>query len=163
MRILIAIDNSECSEFAIEEVFNRNWGSDVQCRIVTVIEPVTVGVVDPMYVPMMEEAQREHICSMQKIINAKADRLKERWIDGQITGEVLIGLVAESIIEEGIRWKADLIVLGSHGKKGIQKFLLGSISEKVAIGAHCPVEIVKSKPAPTLPTGQDAKTKSPTA
>jgi nucleotide-binding universal stress UspA family protein len=49
------------------------------------------------------------------------------------------------ILDEAERWDADLIVLGSHGYNGWQRFLLGSVSHAVATHAHCSVEIVRQK------------------
>jgi nucleotide-binding universal stress UspA family protein len=58
-------------------------------------------------------------------------------------------LVAEKEIRTGILdtagdWRADLIVLGSHGEKGLRKFLLGSVAEFVARHAHCSVLVVRA-------------------
>ena len=47
------------------------------------------------------------------------------------------------IIEEADKSGADLIVVGSHGHRGIERFLLGSVSEGVALGAHCSVEVIR--------------------
>jgi nucleotide-binding universal stress UspA family protein len=49
----------------------------------------------------------------------------------------------ELILEEAHKWGADLIVVGSHGRRGINRFLLGSVSEAVASHAHCSVEIIR--------------------
>ena len=58
------------------------------------------------------------------------------------------GSAREVILDEAERWYADLIVLGSHGYSGWQRFLLGSVSHAVATHAHCSVEIVRQKPVP---------------
>jgi nucleotide-binding universal stress UspA family protein len=50
------------------------------------------------------------------------------------------------ILDEAEKWDADLIVLGSHGYSGWQRFLLGSVSHAVATHALCSVEIVRQKP-----------------
>jgi nucleotide-binding universal stress UspA family protein len=47
------------------------------------------------------------------------------------------------IIEEADKWGADLIVVGSHGHRGIERFLLGSVSEGVALHAKCSVEVIR--------------------
>jgi nucleotide-binding universal stress UspA family protein len=49
------------------------------------------------------------------------------------------------ILEQASKWGADLIVLGSHGRKGLKHFLLGSVSETVARHATCSVEIVRTR------------------
>lgn len=56
---------------------------------------------------------------------------------------LLEGDPAEVLIAEARRWDADLIVVGSHGYGRAKRMLLGSVSEAVARGAHCSVEIVR--------------------
>ncbi|MBX9691798.1 MAG: universal stress protein [Cyanobacteria bacterium] len=144
MRILIAVDDSEFSAAAVEEVLRRDWGSGIECRLVTVAEPIIFGVVDPMYAVSVAEAEKEHITWLRKMVEREVERIKEA-LACPVTGVVLQGGVADSIIEEAASWKADLIVVGSHGRMGFQRFVLGSVSEKVVIGAPCSVEVVKIK------------------
>ena len=47
------------------------------------------------------------------------------------------------IIDQAKKWKADLIVMGSHGRKGLNRFLMGSVAETVSRHASCSVEIVR--------------------
>jgi nucleotide-binding universal stress UspA family protein len=54
--------------------------------------------------------------------------------------------VPEGIVQKASEWGADLIVVGSHGRKGIKKFMLGSVAEKVVASSPCSVEVVKDKP-----------------
>jgi nucleotide-binding universal stress UspA family protein len=56
---------------------------------------------------------------------------------------VLLNGPKNVIIEEADKWGADLIVVGSHGHRGIERFLLGSVSEGVALHAHCSVEVIR--------------------
>jgi len=44
-------------------------------------------------------------------------------------------------------WGANLIVLGSHGRRGFDRYVMGSVSEAVALHAHCSVEVVRTKPS----------------
>jgi nucleotide-binding universal stress UspA family protein len=64
----------------------------------------------------------------------------------EITTEIISGSAREVILDEAEKWGADLIMLGSHGYSGWQRFLLGSVSYAVATHAHCSVEIVRQKP-----------------
>ena len=51
------------------------------------------------------------------------------------------GTPNEQILREAERWAADLIVVGSHGARGFRQFLIGSVSEYVAMHASCSVEV----------------------
>jgi nucleotide-binding universal stress UspA family protein len=50
------------------------------------------------------------------------------------------------ILDVAAEWRADLIALGSHGRKGVKRFLLGSVAESVARNARCSVLIVRTTP-----------------
>ena len=51
----------------------------------------------------------------------------------------------EAIFDEASKWRADLLVIGSHGLGAVERFLLGSVSEAVGIRATCPLEIVRQQ------------------
>lgn len=64
-----------------------------------------------------------------------------------MTTEVKLGNPKAKIIDTAVEWHADLIVLGSHGRTGLERFLTGSVADAVARHAHCSVELVR------IPTG----------
>lgn len=59
--------------------------------------------------------------------------------------EVLLGEPRKVIMQLARTWPADLIVMGSHGKRGLNKAFLGSVSDSVGMHAPCSVEIVRIK------------------
>jgi nucleotide-binding universal stress UspA family protein len=65
----------------------------------------------------------------------------------EITGDIVEGSPKRAILDEAEAWVADLIVVGSHGRRGLDRFLLGSVSQAVALHAHCSVEIVRARAA----------------
>ena len=66
----------------------------------------------------------------------------------KVDSTIETGDVRESIIDSAARWHADLILLGSHGHKGMGRLLLGSVAESVVRHANCSVLVVR------LPVGQ---------
>jgi nucleotide-binding universal stress UspA family protein len=58
---------------------------------------------------------------------------------------VRIGKAAETVLQVAIDYDADLIIVGTHGRRGLDRFLLGSVAEKLVRGAHCPVLIARPK------------------
>ena len=59
------------------------------------------------------------------------------------TGTVLSGNTKQGILQEAQKWATNLIVVGSHGRRGFRRFLLGSVSEAVAMNAPCSVVVVR--------------------
>jgi nucleotide-binding universal stress UspA family protein len=47
------------------------------------------------------------------------------------------------ILDAAKSWQSDMIVLGSQGRSGLDRFLIGSVSEAVAVHAHCSVEVIR--------------------
>ncbi len=141
MRILLAVDNSKFSEAAARAVIARNRVRDLEVRVFHAAEPPTLFTAPEMaeYIPPEESAQ-EAIALVAKT----ADALRSAGIS--VTTDIVQGDPKTLIIENAEAWGADLIVLGSHGRKGLQRFLLGSVSETVMRHAHCSVEIVRLPP-----------------
>jgi nucleotide-binding universal stress UspA family protein len=62
------------------------------------------------------------------------------------SSEAILGHAEEVILAAAREWPADLILVGSHGHRAWERFMLGSVSQAVAWHAHCSVEIVRSIP-----------------
>jgi nucleotide-binding universal stress UspA family protein len=146
MRVLIAIDSSDGSTLALSAVAERLWPADAEFRVITVMEPAYLQ--PPFagaYVEPMLNLQVEFENSCHELISEQIKRLKETFPDHAVTGETLLGPVASMILDEAKGWNADLIIVGSHGRTGINRFFLGSVADRVASHAQCSVEIVKQK------------------
>ncbi len=77
----------------------------------------------------------------QDLVKNAAERLRSAGFDASTS--VREGDPKMVILDCATEWRADLIVVGSHGRKGVTRFLLGSVSEAVARHAYCSVEIVR--------------------
>lgn len=147
MRILLAIDGSSFSEAAVEEVGRRPWPSGSEVKVISVIEPPLVPMADGWappaeYYVKLEEASVEQAGST---VNRALDRLRDAQPSLTLTSELLNGSARNVILDEAESWGADLIVVGSHGYRGLTRFLLGSVSQAVASHANCSVEIVRTR------------------
>ncbi|MCC7362159.1 MAG: universal stress protein [Anaerolineales bacterium] len=61
--------------------------------------------------------------------------------------EVLIGPVAETLLDYALAQGIDLIVMSTHGRSGVSRWVMGSVTDKVVRGAHCPTLIVRGQPS----------------
>lgn len=149
MKILLAIDDSAYSREATKSLLSqfRPQGSAVQ--VLSVVEPVSVYIsadAFPHFTPQVQEIEEDRKSQASELVKQVANELRAA---GFKAGEIVdFGDAKTKIVENASEWGADLIMVGSHGWKGINRFLLGSVSEAVARHAHCSVEIVRLQAAP---------------
>jgi nucleotide-binding universal stress UspA family protein len=143
MKILIAVDGSECSDVAVEEVAKRPWPTDSVARIISVAEtlPLEVLSLPPRYREDIERAARHRAETIVELAKARLRDSDVRILP--ISSTVVVDSPKDAIVEEAERWGADLIVVGSHGYRGPERALLGSVSHAVATQAKCSVEIAR--------------------
>ncbi len=145
MRVLIALDDSAHSKAALRSVLDRPWPQGTEFNVVTVVEPFHPEYAgwQTNYVPLAVEAQNSINESATQLVAAAKTELEKVFGAEKVFGEAIEGYIKDRILEVARTWKSDLIVVGSHGRRGITKFLLGSVSEAIASHATCSVEIVK--------------------
>jgi nucleotide-binding universal stress UspA family protein len=145
MKILLAVDDSEYSSAAVREVARRPWPKGTTVRVLTVTEPFPPIAIEPWYGghESLVRIDKEVKKRAQDLTRRTAESLKKKGIKAQAV--VLEGDPRFRIVDEAEEWKADLIVMGSHGYTGIKRFLLGSVASSVVSHARCSVEIVRQK------------------
>ena len=149
MKILLATDGSDCSKTAVNSVAERPWPEGSEVKIISAMEipypPTTETWVMPdSYYSELDRVAREQ---SEAAVKDAVERIESGKASGlEIITKIISGSAREAILDEAEKWGADLIVLGSHGYSGWQRFLLGSVSHAVATHAHCSIEIVRQKP-----------------
>ncbi len=133
MRILIAVDSSPFANDLLDELARRRWPAQTELCLLTIVEPA--GGPEP---------DREYFHQVKIILQDRVNRLIER-LPGQlkITGELIVGGAAPSILKEATRWKADLLIIGSHGDTGARRESIGSVAAAIVNDAPCSLEVVK--------------------
>ena len=141
MKILLAIDDSKFSEAAAKSLAEQFRPQGTEVRVLHVVEPPLAMVeppqMSPGYYPELEgrlPQAREHVDRVAKTLSSA---------DFRVTTSVVTGDARNVILDDAAEWHADLIVLGSHGRRGLRRFFLGSVSEAVARHASCSVQIVR--------------------
>jgi nucleotide-binding universal stress UspA family protein len=144
MKLLIAIDGSDFSRAALQSVIARPWPPDTEVKVLHVVEPPSLlmgremGGYDPEF-EMVWKALRE---SAKEMVAKAAEKLRSAKFS--VSTELVEGDPKSQIIDIANNWRADMIVLGSHGRTGLSRFLMGSVSQAVVRHAHCSVEIIRS-------------------
>lgn len=136
-KVLLATDGSDCSETALKEALSLSKACASKLYVLSVVE------VNPEYealAPMVvEKAEREARQLLESI--------KKRAVKEGITCETVIHWGDEPsnyIVKEAEKKKANMIVMGIHGRKGLRKLMMGSVTAKVLAHTPCSVLVVKS-------------------
>ena len=146
MKVLLAIDYSTFSQEAVRSVITQMKTSGAQVRILHVLTPAPALIstrLTPAVVPYFQEAETDRRKQAAKLVLGVAQRLRNAGF--KTKGIVETGDPRERIISYANQWPADLIILGSHGWKGLGRLLMGSVSDSVTRHAGCSVQVVRRR------------------
>jgi nucleotide-binding universal stress UspA family protein len=144
MKILLAVDDSKFSVAAAKALLGLALPAGTVVRVLHVLEPVTVheGLAMTGYSGVnlkgILKTGRE---SAQELVTKIAEQLRGEGL--KVTTSVVRGDARGKIVDVASKWKADLIVIGSHGRGGLGRFLMGSVSSAVVRHAPCSVHVVR--------------------
>ena len=145
MKILLAVDGSKYSDAAVQALASKIRKEDAEVLVLQVVEPKIFSTPPQMaagYEPELAEIMKEQFKQAQQTVDRAAAALKAAGFNAKT--RVVEDETRTGILDLASEWHADLIVLGSHGRKGLQRFMLGSVAESVARGAYCSVLIVRA-------------------
>lgn len=145
MKILIAYDGSSCADLALEDM--RRAG------LPRLAEAVVLSV-SKLWMPVVESVGAGEVrivgalpVSLEKaesLAQTACARVQSYFPDWTVKAEARLGAPATVVIEKADEWRPDLIVVGSHGRSALGRFMLGSVSQKVVTEAHCSVRVARS-------------------
>jgi nucleotide-binding universal stress UspA family protein len=143
MKILLAMDGSDSSKAAASSVAGRPWPADSEAGVFSCADPFESTAEEEFFSIEELTSRREFGMTPEEKAVLYGMRVISR-AGLKTTGEVSSGYPKAKIVDKAEQWGADLIVVGSHGRRGIERILLGSVSEAVALHAHCSVEVIRS-------------------
>jgi len=153
MKVLIATDGSECSLAATNSVAARPWPVATTFKVVSVEElsvletPMAASPLASIYpASLLEELLADARTRTVNAVESARKILETARLKTLDQRPIPAGDPRSTILELAQAWPADLIVLGSHGRLGWDRFLMGSVAESVAVHAHCSVEVMRGTP-----------------
>lgn len=154
--VLITVDNSPYSRAALNWVKTLTWPAETRFKLMTVVAPLTDSFTSAESAVSAGSLSREHD-SLHAMARAELEEMAADLVNhvgqGKLTTQVGEGDPREVILHVAAAWGADLIVMGSHGRTGLTKLFLGSVSHAVAVHGYCSVAIIKG----IVPKGQGVK------
>lgn len=147
-QILVPVDGSPTSEKALDEAIRLAQLTGARLRLVHVVDELSyVNGFEPAMnylneiIPLMREAGEKLLAhERQKAVDKGVEADSVLVVEGP-------GRICDHVAEQARRIKADLIVVGSHGRRGIGRVLLGSDAEQIVRHAPVPVLVVRGDPS----------------
>lgn len=140
-RILVAIDGSKSSNLALKEAIRLAKEQRASLRLIHVVDQMPAYTIEVPY--LIDDYQKAMLEAGRKTLakcaaKAKAARVK---FDTKLV-VTLTQSIGDVINKEARRWSANLIVIGTHGRRGFNHLLLGSVAERVIQLAVKPILVI---------------------
>jgi nucleotide-binding universal stress UspA family protein len=142
-RILIAVDNSTSAEKAAKAGYDMAEMYGAEVALLNIVEPAPpIANPDFGFTPAIVDIydnsiENSHVL-LKEIERKYGNDLKTTYLS-------VLDTATNGILQQSEEWNADLIVIGTHGRTGLNHFLMGSVAEHVARKSACPVLIVPNK------------------
>lgn len=144
--ILLALNDSEHSRHLVDHALSLPWPEGTKFRCLHVVHELTVDALldpDTGFATTLARHYDEQLFTEKQWVHDYADGINEAFGAKVAEAEVVLGDPREKLLEISEQWPADLIMLDSHGRRGLEKLVLGSVSEAVATHAKCAVEVTR--------------------
>ncbi len=143
-RILVPVDGSHTSTLGLQEAIRIAIDQRARLRIVHVVDELVVAQNFDGFINTGELLNALRDAGKKALQNALALARKHDLKAEASLFESLGGRVAEIIVKEARKWRADLIVMGTHGRRGVTRMVLGSDAEAILRVTPVPVLLVRS-------------------
>jgi len=144
-RILVPIDGSRTAARGLREAINLAKDQGAALRVVHVVDKMAIiGVTEAGMNPRPVLAKLAR--SGRAVLDEARRSAKKSGVAVEtVLHEPVTKRVADEVLREAKRWQADLIVMGTHGRRGVQRLVLGSDAEQVVRQAEIPVLLVAAR------------------
>ncbi len=142
-KVVVGVDNTEISAIALTRALEIAAGyGNAEVHVLRVIEPVVDPLIDmlPAATEEVERLKADTLEAVKKQI-AAAGALRV----AAVVAHTAVGAPARAIVALAAELDADLVIVGTHGRRGIKRAILGSVAEEVVRTAGCPVFCVRAK------------------
>lgn len=139
-RILVPVDGSTTSMNGLEKAIRLSKASRAKLRILHVVDGIAFSREHSMFTATAEKFRE----SGRKLIKEAVTQARKQQVKAESRMvENLTGRAADTIVKEAAKWNADVIVMGTHGRRGFNRLVLGSDAELVVRAASSPVLLVQ--------------------
>ena len=152
-RILLPTDGSEVAEAAAAHAVALAAATGATLHVLSVVDAEAIGIVTPVALDV-DEVRTSLRRAAEEATAAVAEAAESAGVD--VVEAVEVGVPDEEIRDYAAANDVDLVVMGTHGRGGVDRFLLGSVTERVVRGSAVPVLAVPPAGADPVLTAEDA-------
>ena len=159
MKVLIGYDGSECADAALDDLTQAGLPATGEIQILSVAERWLPPPPPSSYEILEESRKAQSPAELQRdfakggaaakealaLANRALDRVRTNFPAWEVTADSSCGSPAWELVAKADEWKPDLIVVGSHGRTALGRFVLGSVSQRVLTEALCSVRIARGR------------------
>ncbi|MGB9120030.1 MAG: universal stress protein [Candidatus Angelobacter sp.] len=146
-KVLVAIDDTGLSDVVVQSLSAQMQPDQTDVLVLQIVEPLTYSAppeMAPGYQPEMAARRKERQERAKSSVDFAVDVLSKSGF--KVTSDVIESEIKEGILDMAAKWGADLIVVTSHARKGVAKFLHRSVAEGIVHKAPCSVLVLKELP-----------------
>jgi nucleotide-binding universal stress UspA family protein len=141
MKVIVGVDDSPCSKAALRWVRESRWPPGTTFVIVSAVELAAYTLVEPGSAAVYQQVREGEIRSRAALVaGAEAEFSRAQLA---VKGRVEDGDPRDILVRVAESERADLVVVGSHGRTGLPRLLMGSVASHVVAHAPCNVLVVK--------------------
>jgi nucleotide-binding universal stress UspA family protein len=144
-RILVPVDGSATSKLGLAEAIKLAKLTGAKLMLLHVVDASPISAVPEAasaVVTLFEELRK----AGAQVVDAAKAMVTEARLEAEVMlVEVTAARIADLVVDQAKKWHADLIVIGTHGRRGISRVLLGSDAEQIVRAAPTPVLLVRAR------------------
>lgn len=159
MKLLICYDDSECARIAVKDLPQAGFPADTQALVLTATEnwmPISdeteENTAEFSTLKTIDKVRRQSLANFAEaraIAKKAAERISEDFPGWAVRHEAVADFPVRGILAKAEEFQPDLIIVGSHGRRAMGRFFLGSVSLKVLSDSPYSVRVARRSPART--------------
>jgi nucleotide-binding universal stress UspA family protein len=142
-RILVPVDGSSTSNRGLDEAIKLARLAGARIRVIHVIDELVVSSGFETGATYLKDVLPKLKADGEAVLSKAKDSVAAARVPVEgVLLECFATTVAEMVVKQAEEWKADLIVIGTHGRRGLRRLMMGSDAEQIVRGSRVPVLLV---------------------
>ena len=144
-KILVAYDGSECANAALDDLQQAGLPREAEAIVMSVTEYAFLPPNSDLFVSDSPEILFSQWGLAEQLAKQATCRIQSMFPNWKVTAETGLGSAASEINRLACGWSPDLLLIGSHGRTALGRFILGSVSQRVVTDAPCSVRVARHR------------------